>query len=173
MTSDTSRLEKVLDAVAERARNYLQDEAAIGVTRVRRAVNEVHSVTLENLTAMIGIGGPSGILVAFNYSPELSDALFRHMTQGLDVSADEEQVFRHGTLTEIANVILGNSIPEAFAVGESIPMTPPVILEGATRIHHRDDTMFGSISIATLRGPLDIHLVGPRRIFDHYLKSAM
>jgi CheY-specific phosphatase CheX len=173
MTSDAPRLEKALDAVAERARNYLQNEAAINITRVRKAVNGVHSVTLENLTAMIGIGGPSGILAAFNYSPELSDALFRHTTQGLDVSADEEQIFRHGTLTEFANVILGNAIPDAFPFGESISMTPPVILEGATRIHYRDDTVFGCVSIATDRGSLDIHLVGPQKMFDQYLKSAM
>jgi CheY-specific phosphatase CheX len=172
MTTEAQRLETMLGSIAEHAKHYLADEMAIAVVDIRKAIDGIHTLMLENLTAVIGIGGPSGVLVAFSYSAEMSNALFQRTAAALEIPAGEEEIYLHATLSETANVILGNALPSSTPNGGDVAMTPPAILEGAKRIHHMENAVFGSVSITTAQGSLNIYVVGPRDMFRHYLDVA-
>lgn len=164
----------LIDSIAERAADYLRDEAAIRVMDMHTAASgAADDLVLENLTVLIGIGGPSGVLIAFSFSQDLSEALLRHTAAMLEIAQGEERKFLYGTLAETANVIVGNAVPGEVSGALHVAMTPPVILEAATRIHHVEGAASGSISISTLQGRLDIYLVWPQRLFVHILDKTL
>jgi CheY-specific phosphatase CheX len=169
MTGVLLRLETVIEAVAKHASHYLKHEARIENIITRKSVEGAQALPLEYYTAMIGIGGSAGFLVALSYSPELSEALFQHTTAGLLIPPEQRQMYLNGTLTEVANVILGHAVPDAAPSGDMVAISPPVILEGAKFLHLAQDARFGSIAIASSRGALNIHLVSVQTIVDHYL----
>lgn len=171
MMRETQNLERMVAALADRTAFYLAKEMAIDVTDVREAGDRFEALTLEHLTALVGVGGPSGMLVAFSYSPELADALVQRMADALELSDDEVDAYRDASLSEIANVITGNWIADFAPPGERVSLTPPVILEGARRIHRVPDATFRSVTTVTHEGLLSIYLIGPQNMFDHFLNA--
>ena len=171
MIRETENIERMVTALADRTTLYLASHMAIDVTDVENAGQGLDALTLEHLTAVVGVGGPSGVLVAFSYSPGLADALFQHTADALGFSEDEGDVLRDACLSEIANVITGNWIADFAPPGERISMTPPVVLEGARHIHHVPDATFRSITTVTKEGPLSIYLIGPQNMFDQFLDA--
>lgn len=172
MMRETQNLERMVASLADRTSFYLTAEMAIDVTGIRDSGTGLEALTLGPLTAVVGVGGPSGMLVAFSYSPELADALFLRMADALDLAAGEEDTYRDASLSEIANVITGNWIADFSRPGERVPLTPPVILEGAKRIHHVPNATFRNITTITSEGSLSIYLIGPQNMFDHFLNAA-
>ena len=172
MIRETQNFERMVASLADRTALYLTAEMAIDVTGVHDAGRGLEALTLEPLTAVVGVGGPSGMLVAFSYSPELADALFLRMADALDLSADDEDAYRDASLSEIANVITGNWIADFSRPGERVSLTPPVILEGATRIHQVPNATFRCITTITGEGSLGIYLIGPQNMFDHFLNAV-
>ena len=171
MMLEPQTLERMVSSLEMRTRNYLTDEMDIAVSDVRHQGRDLESLKLENLTAVIGIGGPSGLLVAFSFCARMADTLYRRTTASLKIPPGKEDVYRDAALVEIANVIVGNWIADFASRDEHVSMTPPVILEGANRIHHVPNATFRSIAMATGEGALFMHLVGPRNMFDHYLNA--
>jgi len=172
MMRETQTLERMVASLADRTALYLTAEMALDVTDVHDAGTDLKALTLEPLTAVVGVGGPSGMLVAFSYSPELADTLFLRMADALDLSAEEEDAYRDASLTEIANVITGNWIADFSRPGERVSLTPPMILEGAKRIHHVPNATFRSITTRTDEGSLSIYLIGPQNMFEHFLNAV-
>lgn len=168
------QIEALIEAIARRAASYLTDEAAIEVidvdTVARIAADEL---ALERLTVLIGMGGPSGILIAFSFSPDLGESLLRHTAAILEIAPGEEQKFLYGTLAETANVIVGNAVPGEMSAALHATMTPPVILEAATRIHHVEGASFAAVSLSTGEGHVDIYLVWPQKLFVHILDKSL
>ena len=162
----------MLASLAERTRRYLTDEMAIAVHAVHDSDGHADALSLAQMTAVIGIGGPSGLLIAFSYSPELADALFQRMIAALEIPPHEAEAFRGASLTEILNVIAGNWIADFSPPGARVCLTPPVLVEGARHIHRVPNATFRTLLATTEFGPLNVHLIGPQNLFDLHLNAA-
>ncbi len=159
----------LIAALVDRTKTYLASEAGIDVTDARRATGNLNQLKLQQSTAIVGLGGKIGLLIAFSFPREIVDVLYDRLTAGIDVPEGDEALFRRETVTELVNVIIGNCTADFCTDGERISMSPPILLEEAKHIHRIKDAIFDSILLETAHGCFDINLVGPREIFDAHL----
>jgi CheY-specific phosphatase CheX len=169
MNAESAFPRTVITSLVNRTRNYLASQAGIDVTDARRASMNRDQLELRQSTAIIGIGGNLGILVAFSFPQEMVDVLYDRLTVNIEIPPDDEALYRRETVTEMANVIVGNCTADFSANGERVSMSPPVLLEAAKPIHRMKNAMFESISMVTAYGCFDINLVGPCDMFDAHL----
>lgn len=157
------------DGLAAKARDYLANEAGIAVSDVHVAIDNVEHLKLRELTAVIGVGGDVGVLVAVSFSQPMADALFARLTAGLTIPPGQEADFREATVTEAANVIIGHCTGDFEKDGSYVSLSPPILLEDARSIFRMKNAKFGTVQITSPQGAMDIHLIGPRGIFDEVM----
>lgn len=165
-------LAQMMTALGERTRLYLETEMAIPVTAMADADNVPAAITLDEMTAIVGIGGPTDLLAAFSFSSGLADALFHRLIEMLGLPPEEAGEFRQAGLGEMANVIAGNWIAEFSPPGTRTTLTPPTLVEGAKDIPHIPRAIYRTLSIATESGSMSIYLIGPKNMFDLMLNAA-
>ena len=159
----------VIASLVSQTKDYLAREAGIEVTHVRRMARSLDQLKLRESTAIIGVGGDFGALVAFSFSQEMVDVLYAHLTAGIDVPAGDEELYRREAVTEMANIIIGHCTAHFAAGGGRVSMSPPVLLEAAKPIPRMKNAIFDSVSMVTPHGSFDINLVGPYDMFDAHL----
>lgn len=172
MMQEMENLAQMMSSLGERTQLYLECETGIAVTAIAETDNAPAALALDHMTAVVGIGGDTGMLAAFSFSPQLAEALFLRLVEALGLPREEAEDFRAAGLSEMANVIAGNWIAEFSPPGTRTCLTPPVLVEGARHIHRAPQAIFRTLSIATEAGSLSIHLVGPKNMFDLYLNAA-
>lgn len=159
----------VVASLVLQTKNYLTCEAGIEVTEVKRATCDLDRLNLKQSTAVIGVGGDFGALIAFSFPEEMVDVLYDRLTAGIAVPAGEEALYRREAVTEMANIIMGNCAARFSADGGRVSMSPPVLLEESKPIPRMKNAIFDSVSMVTLHGSFDINLVGPYDMFDAHL----
>ena len=157
--------ETVAACLAGRTKSYLAEQAGIAVTGVHAVTDGVNHLKLRQATAIVGIGGHAGMLIAFSFSQQMIDVLYERLTAGLAIPRDQIAEFRDATVTEVANVIVGNCTEDFAKIDDRISLSPPVLLEDSKSIYRMKNAMFGTVSMVTPHGSLDIHIVGPRAMF--------
>lgn len=159
----------VVTSLVDHTKDYLMCEAGIAVTHARRAARSLDQLNLRQSTAVIGVGGDFGVLIAFSFPPELVDILYRRLAAAFEVPAGEEALYRREAVTETANIIIGNCTARFAADGGRVSMSPPVLLEAAKPIPRMKNAIFDSVSLVTPHGVFEINLVGPYDMFDAHL----
>ena len=145
----------VAACLAGRTRSYLAEQADIGVSEEHAVTDGVNHLKLRKATAIVGIGGNTGMLIAFSFSQPMIDALYERLTAGIAVPPDQKSELRDATVIEVANIIVGNCTEDFARLDD--------------RIYRKTDAMFGTVSMVTPHGSLDIHIVGPRAMFEAQL----
>jgi CheY-specific phosphatase CheX len=169
MRLETTFPNAVISSVVNRTKNYLANEVGIDVAEVNKSAGDLDLLELKEFTAVIGIGGSIGLLIAFSFPRNFVDVLYSRLTAGFTVPPGEEALYRRSTVTEVANIIIGNCTADFSEFDERISISPPILLEETKYIHRMKDAMFNNISIVTAQGCLDINLVGPRDMFNAHL----
>jgi CheY-specific phosphatase CheX len=169
MMRQTSCFETVAASLANRTKSYLADQAGIDVTEMQSVTEDVDHLKLRHASAVVGLGGKVGLLIVFSFPRELVDVLFGHLTAGIQIAPDQQAVYRDATVTEVANVIVGNCTSDFADRDTCISMSPPVLVQDSKSIHRMKNAMFGTIMMATPHGSFDIHMVGPQGMFDAQL----
>jgi CheY-specific phosphatase CheX len=159
----------VAASLADRTKNYLADHAAIDVTKMHAVTEDIEHLKLRQATAVVGVGGNVGMLIAFSFSQQMADVVYERMTAGITVPPGQEADYREAAIAEIANVIIGNCTAEFSNGGEHVSLSPPIFLEDAKSIFRMKNAMFGTILVDTPQGSFDIHMIGPRGMFDDEL----
>ena len=159
----------VVASLVDQTKNYLAREAGIEVTQTRRATRNPEQLNLRQSTAVIGVGGDFGALIAFSFPDEMVDVLYDRLTATFKVPAGDEALYRREAVTEMANIIIGNCTAHFAASGGRVSMSPPVLLEAAKPIPRVKNAIFDSISLVTPHGSFEINLVGPYDMFDAHL----
>ena len=159
----------VIASLVRQTKDYLAREAGIEVTQARRMARSLSQLTLRESTAIIGVGGDIGALVAFSFPPELVDVLYDRLTAAIDVPVGDEMLYRREAITEMVNIIIGNCTAHFAADGGRLSMSPPILLEAAEPIPRMKNVIFDSVSMVTPHGTFDINLVGPYDMFDAHL----
>lgn len=166
-------VERVMRSVIARTRSHFESEYGIGVTETGAGGGDLDSLTLLDMTAIIGMGGSVNLLIAFSFQEGLIDTLYRHMTSEFEVNPDEVEMYREAAAGEVVNTILGHCTMDLQqAEGPIISMTPPVILDRVKTIRRMKNAMFYTQTMHTVTGCMAISLVGPRELFDTHLDYA-
>lgn len=169
VTFDKSFIPQMMDAVLARTRWMLHSEIGLEVVAVEAIRRDVPRLDLHDMTAIAGFGGPVGLLIAFSFQHSLCEALFASFTKGLDIPADETELYVRETLAEIVNTILGLCTGDIRGVDHAVTLSPPVILEDAKSIRRPRDAVFATMRMRTDKGIADVNFVGPRELFDDKL----
>lgn len=160
---------EVVSATLERTRSYFEEEFDILVADISQDCGNVATLDIRGLTAIVGVGGPVSLLVAFSFDPRLMDVLYARMIEGIDVPAGEEDTYRSSVAAEVVNTIIGNCTAELQQRDAAITLTPPMIIDSAKHIHRMKNAVFISRSLNSKFGSVDINLVGPGELFDRDL----
>jgi len=157
---------EVVAATLARTRRYFEEELSITVTDVSQSRGDIEMLAIHDLTAIVGVGGPVNLLVAFSFEQGLVDALYERMTADIVVPPGEEEMYRGSAAAEIVNTIIGNCTADFQQQDHGIALTPPVILDKAKHIQRMKNAVFMSRTLDTEFGRVDINLVGPTELFD-------
>jgi CheY-specific phosphatase CheX len=156
-TSDN--VQEVMQSAIGRTRSYFESEFCISGTDVDTGGGDLDSLTLLDMTAIIGMGGRINLLIAFSFQDGLINALYQRMTEGMEVQPDEVEMYREAAAGEVVNTVLGHCTIDLQEIDDrGISMTPPVILDKAKTIRRMKNSMFYTQS----------HEHGPRE-HDHQL----
>lgn len=156
----------VVAATLERTRSYFEEEFDIKVADISQDSGNVATLDIHGLTAIVGVGGPVSLLVAFSFDQRLMEVLYARMTDGIEVLAGDEEMYRGSVAAEIINTIIGNCTADLQQRDEAITLTPPMIIDSAKHIHRMKNAVFISRCLNSEFGSVDINLVGPGELFD-------
>jgi CheY-specific phosphatase CheX len=168
-----AEVHQVMQSALARTRSYFESEFGISETVVETGAGDVNSLTLLDMTAIIGMGGQINLLIAFSFQSSLIDALYQRMTSDLDVQPDKIEMYREAAAGDVVNTVLGHCTIDLQKLDQQgISMTPPVILDQVKTIQRMKNSMFHTQSLSTALGRMNISLVGPRELFDTDLEYA-
>lgn len=158
--SDPHSVARVVMAVAEGAQRHLRQQAHLEADLSAPSFHGTATMALQGITAVMGMGGNSGVAVLASFAPELARALLRAELGSAVEVADEAH-----ELSEIAaetlNVILGHSTTEVSQPDRIISLTPPFVIQDAASFRCPSAAMVVQIMIRTPSGPLTLNFVGP------------
>ncbi|MEN9437228.1 MAG: hypothetical protein RIR09_1883 [Pseudomonadota bacterium] len=158
---------QVMGSVITRTRGFFESEYHVSVIEIDGGAGDLESLTLLDMTAIIGLGGRLNLLVAFSFQESLVNALYARVTEGLGVQPDEVEMYREATAGEVVNTILGHCTIDLQRIDQKgIAMTPPIILDRAKTIRRMKNSVFYTQGMNTAFGRLNISLVGPRELFQ-------
>jgi CheY-specific phosphatase CheX len=166
-------VERVMQCAIGRTRSYFESEFQIGVNETGAGGGDLDSLTLLDMTAIIGMGGDVNLLIAFSFQDSLINTLYERMTSDFDVLPDEVEMYREAAAGEVVNTILGHCTIDLQKKGsQAISMTPPVVLDRVKTIRRMKNAMFYTQGLDTTLGLMTISLVGPRELFNTCLDYA-
>ncbi len=96
-----AEVHQVMQSALARTRSYFESEFGISETVVETGAGDVNSLTLLDMTAIIGMGGQINLLIAFSFQSSLIDALYQRMTSDLALNALLMAVWRRKPKSEV------------------------------------------------------------------------
>jgi CheY-specific phosphatase CheX len=159
----------VIDVVERRTRDFMRNELGLVSTEVNRWLLRADTVQLRAMTAIVGVGSRSGLYVAYSYDESLIRMMMRRYTAELTISPEEEELYVQETASDVVNVIVGNCTADLASRGETISLSPPVLMVGAHAIQGRPEATVAVLSLTFAEGMLDLAFVGPKSLFDQHL----
>lgn len=173
MSSNTLRLDHeitaVLEVVEQRTISFFRDELGMAAGGIDRRLHQEERVVLRAMTAIVAVGSRAGLYVAYSYDDSLIRAMTARYTVGLSIPPGEEELYVRETASDIVNVIVGNCTADLARRGETVTLSPPVLMVGARTIQRRSETTIAALTIRFPEGALDVAFVGPRLLFDDQL----
>jgi len=169
MSFNKTIIPRAMASILAHTRQVLHSEAVLEVQGAETFDCDVSKLQLHDLTAIAGLGGPIGLLIAFSFERSLIEAIYQRVTADIGVPEGEEALYIRETAAEIVNTILGLCTADFQNLDQTIALSPPVILEDARCIHRPKNAVFASMRVRTERGVVTMSFVGPRDLFDEYL----
>jgi len=161
---------EIMQSAIARTRAYFDSEYGINVAEIESHVGDTASLTLLDMTAIIGLGGQINLLVAFSFQESLVNSMYAKMNAGFDVPENEVDMYREATVGEVVNTILGHCTIDLQKLdNQGIPMTPPVIIDHIKTIRRMKNTIFFTQSLDTPLGQINISLIGSKELFNSAL----
>ena len=169
MTEQLSNI--LIDAVVTRTVDYLRDELGLDAQRGTVSGGELKDLVLRDLLTVIGMGGAVNCLVSFSFDRKLIEKIFEISTEGLRISADERSAFIGHTAAETINVILGHATADLSHGNEGVTLTPPAVIEDASKVCLPQGAGFRSVPFVTKFGDFNIDFILPNSLSKSIFKS--
>src|SRR3569832_1575118 len=87
-------LAKVLRVVEQRTLAFLREELQLVPEKIERCVRRDLSISLHATTAMVGVGSPGGLYIAFSYDDPLIRAVTARFAAELTIAEDEQILYQ-------------------------------------------------------------------------------
>ena len=163
----------MIDAVVLNASAYFRNEFDIELSPARPLEGDIASLTLRDLATFVGMaGGPINVMVAFSFDRLMMDRLVDIATEGLDIAEEERAAFVRETAADVINEILGSSTANLDSGEKKIVLSPPIVVEDASKVHKPDGTVFTTVTMSSDQGQFDIDFIAPRKLFTRSLQQT-
>lgn len=159
----------VVEVVVKRTISFMRDELGLAPTGVTQRQVRAENLRLRDITAIIGVGSKTGLYVAHSYEDRLIRTMMRRYTADLAIAPDEEDLYVQETAADIVNVIVGNCTADLSRRGETVSLSPPVLMVGARTISGSPGATVAALTLEFADGLLDLAFVGPKIMFDEHL----
>ena len=158
-----------LDALTTRTKSFFQEELGLDITGCTFHVDDVQTLDLKHLTAIMSATGGLKLYLAYSFEAALIEAAFAAYTADLDIDEDEREDAVQETAGDIINIIVGNALADLNRTGSVIVLSPPIILTEAKSVMRHRGAKFASAELRAAPGLLSIHLIGPGELFNDCL----
>jgi CheY-specific phosphatase CheX len=162
----------VVQVVEQRTISFMRDQLQLVPSAVSRRLSRADTIKLREVTAMVGVGARAGLYVAYSYDDGLIRTMMRRYTAELSIAPEEEELYVRETASDIVNVIIGNCTADLAKRGETMSLSPPVLMVGARTIQIRAETVGAVLTLQFPEGVLDLVFVGPKILFDDQLNYS-
>lgn len=173
MNQESNIVSVMMAAILERTRAVLASETGLTVTGSEPVRGDVDRLQLKDITAIVGLGGPISLLVAFSFQRNLLEVMYQRFTADIEVPPEEGDLYRRETAAEIVNTILGLCTTDAQVKDQAILLSPPIIVDDARGISRPKNAVFASMCIGTEQGCVDVSVITPREVFDQDLNPVI
>lgn len=164
-------VQQVMQSVVARTCHYFEREYGISLDKVDAASLDQPSLTLLDMTAIVGMGSRLNLLITFSFDDDLINVLYQRMTADFEARPDEVALLREAAAGELANTIVGHcTVDLQYLDRQCIALTPPTIVNQAKTIRRMTDSIFYTQKLNTAFGHMNISLLGPREMFDTNLE---
>lgn len=170
---DTKRL---VEFVCERATNFFETELDISIQSLNFNFSNVTRLELDHLTSIMAVDGPVAVMFAMTFDKPLAQRLFETYTAELTIPDDQKELYMEETVSDIINIVLGNSLSRFEIKKAPISLSPPVVITEAKRISRHRNALFYTADLRTSHGRLQVFCVGPKELFDiqlNYIKEKV
>lgn len=140
----------------ERTKEFVEVDMGISIKSFSPLENLQENVKLQKNIAMIGVSGSSKFMIAIGYDDQLIKKLTEVFLDGVTLEECERFEAYESIATEIANTVIGNSLPEDE---NRLNITPPVFIREAKSISgdkssstliSNIDTQYGQLSLIVI-----------------------
>lgn len=166
MTPDTTVTTALIKSLLERCRGFLEEELRCPVRVAALKLDELQRVELRAMTSIMSLGGGINMIVAFSFDRSLLQRLMLRFSEGIEIEPGEEELYLEDTACEIINIVAGNSTADIQMKGETIPLSPPLMISGGKSIARHRNAQFFEADMATDHGQIKAICIGPRDLFD-------
>jgi len=107
-------VKRLIDAVTNYCVEYLQNDMELEIQGLEYTLQDVKSINLRHLTALVAVGGNLGLYIAFSFDEPVIRHLFNVFTEGLELDDTEEGAdsYVEETAGEILNTVIGNALAD-------------------------------------------------------------
>jgi len=168
-TLHSTVVEKINASVSQATLAHFQDTLKISILTIKVTNGIINELKLKDMTAIIGISGKFGALIAFSFNAELANHILDIETTDLVMSDEEYSDYRLDVIAETINIVLGHSTKALSKIGEPVGLTPPIVLEDGGLLRRPRGALFSSFSYKTTHGLMDIVFITPSELYGDNL----
>ena len=150
---------EIIEIITDNCISYMDKELGIRVVSKKIYLQDVSKISLDYLSSIITLEGHINSLFAFSYEKQLIDKLCSVFTEGLEIDAEEEDIYLEETACEIINIIIGNATSKLERPDSLLRITPPFVIKEAKNLINKKDSKFYHSIIATEQGHLNLYLI--------------
>jgi CheY-specific phosphatase CheX len=172
MTDEVDLLGLALHSLAQHTQVYFSQTLQIPLSEPVISPDMQGPITLLDLTALMALGGPVSIMVAFSVQSSLAREIQTRETQGLGIPPEEMNLYLEGALGEVLNVVAGHCTADLNQGHYPISLTPPVVIDSPRLIARPAQTRLGRTLFTSPMGELQISCAAPREPFIRHFFPA-
>lgn len=164
-----NNITKLLSSLQKHTSEYLRDKANIAHVECAASLQELQSLALHDLTAIISVAEGINMILAFSYETPLLKRIATTFLyeEGEDEASEDDCL---DMASEFINIIVGLCVTSINSDPlKPILFSPPLVIHEAKIIRQRKTSQLYAISLKTKYGKLDINCIGPRELFDDQL----
>lgn len=162
----TEQLLAIIEAAVNKAASYLNSDFGLKALAATQKTLSLDEINLKGFTSVIGIAGNVDVYIAFCFQEDLLDFIYKKMTQGIVVTAQEEASLKESVANEVINIVVGHATIEFQKLEEGlVNITPPNLINLIKTVPRLKDAIFLKKTLITQVGELDILTIAPRELF--------
>lgn len=137
-----SKLNTIMDSLITSASQFFTNDMSLEVTL--QSNEFAYNITLNEYTAMIGIGGHFNVLFYLGCEDSVLNYVAKQFVNE-ELSDEEMRELKISAAGEVSNIIAGHAITPLANHSETINITPPAIVEHSKSMIHSKCQIRGAV----------------------------